>query len=86
MKSLIAFLSHRRVSVIVAIAMIACAVWDLLDISTKALLGFDIGSEHGVVLAGVLHLAKALADAEEGVEKLAGPAGPAGPAGGEAQS
>jgi hypothetical protein len=70
MKALLKFFSHRRVTLIVALAMIASSIWDLLEISSKAFLGFDLGAEHAVALAGFMHLAKALADADEGAEKL----------------
>ena len=70
MKRIFKLARHPRVTIAAAIAMIGSAIWDLLDISSKAFLGFELGSEHGVIIVGFVHLAKALADMDEGTEKL----------------
>ncbi len=70
MKGLFKLARHPRVTIAASFAMIGSAIWDLLEIPSKAFLGFELGAEHGVIIVGLVHLAKAFADLDEGAEKL----------------
>lgn len=70
LKRLVRWVHHPTVNLAVGAVMVASAVAEIVGETISHVLGFELGAEHGLLLLGVVHTARALPELAEGVKKI----------------